>query len=270
MSGHWYTQEGQPMHSVPLASGRGERPTTLRDARKHNLIPSVTTVLGIFGKPGLETWKQRELLKLAYANNPFAGEDVNAYIGRIMSDQKQSGESIMGFGTAVHDAIEARLRGVEEERWIVGIDGETYNAATFVNPVMEMFTDNGWAPQSMEEVLVGDGYAGRADVIYHGKDEYGIIDFKTCGDATKAEKDLVRHGYPEQIALYHVAEHGGIGDKAVGYNIFISRDKNVGAVKAVRYDAERLREALKEGQRAVKSWQYQNNYTPEQGESNAH
>ena len=34
-SGHWYTQEGEPMYTVIGANGK-ERNTTLRDAKKEN------------------------------------------------------------------------------------------------------------------------------------------------------------------------------------------------------------------------------------------
>jgi hypothetical protein len=141
-------------------------------------------------------------------------------------------------------------------------EGYEYELAEFVNPVAELFADNGWKPAGLETVLVGDGYAGTADCIYIAENEYGIIDFKTTGDATKAEKDLVRPEYPAQIAMYHVAEHGGIDDKAAGYNIFISRDQNIGSVKVVRYDAERLRKEFEFGMRCVHNWQHLNNYVP--------
>ena len=55
-SGHWYTQEGEPMYTIVGANGK-ERNTTLRDAKKDNLVPSVTTVLSLVAKPGLENWK---------------------------------------------------------------------------------------------------------------------------------------------------------------------------------------------------------------------
>ena len=38
-SGHWYTQEGDPMYTIIGANGK-ERNTTLRDAKKEKLVPS--------------------------------------------------------------------------------------------------------------------------------------------------------------------------------------------------------------------------------------
>jgi len=64
--GHWYTATGEARHTMPKADGSGDRNTTLRDAKKHRLIPSVTTLLGMFAKPGLDRWKQDQLLRIAY------------------------------------------------------------------------------------------------------------------------------------------------------------------------------------------------------------
>ena len=47
---HWYTRDGVPVHTQPKADGKGERPTTLRDARKLAFLPSVTTILKVISK----------------------------------------------------------------------------------------------------------------------------------------------------------------------------------------------------------------------------
>lgn len=53
---HWYTNAAEPMHTMPneAARKRGEvgavRETTIRDARKHNLNPSVTTITKVIDK----------------------------------------------------------------------------------------------------------------------------------------------------------------------------------------------------------------------------
>jgi len=261
---HYYTTLGEPMHFVPKARGKGDRPTTIRDARKLNLIPSVTSILSINDKPGLNNWKLRTALADSFANRPFANETEQQFVARISDMATRRGEAIMDFGTAIHNAIEQALSG--KDNWNQSVthpQGYEHQLAEFVNPVLELFTDNKWRAVDLEKVLIGDGYAGTSDCIYIGDDEYGIIDFKTTADATKDERDLVRLEYPTQIALYHMAEHGFIGDKAVGYNIFISRDTNIGAVKAVRYDAERLRAEYEFGMRCVLNWQHINNHKPE-------
>ena len=51
-SGHWYDDQGNPAYEIIGANGK-QRNTTLRDAKKLGLLPSVTTVLGVAAKPGL-------------------------------------------------------------------------------------------------------------------------------------------------------------------------------------------------------------------------
>lgn len=260
--GHWYTTEGKPMYTMPKADGSGDRDTTLRDARKLGLLPSVTTITKMLAAPALEAWKMRQALEQAYNSPPIHPETLEDCQKFWMSKAEESGIARMEFGTKVHDTIELALSGKEwfNER-VETPAGEIHDLAKFVNPATELFTDNAWKIVGLESVLVGQGYAGKTDAIYIGQDEYGIIDFKTTKDATKP---FIPASYKMQIAMYHVAEHGSIDDKAAGYNIFISTEKNIGAVKAVRYDAEELRKAWKAAQGLISAWQYENNYYPEQ------
>ena len=59
-SGHWYSKDGSPRYTIEGKTG--VRATTLRDARKHDLVPSVTTILNLLAKPGLDNWKQEQVL----------------------------------------------------------------------------------------------------------------------------------------------------------------------------------------------------------------
>ena len=50
---HWYTKDGQPMYEVASADGKRKIKTTLRQARTMNLFPSVTTILKVLEKSGV-------------------------------------------------------------------------------------------------------------------------------------------------------------------------------------------------------------------------
>ena len=54
---HWYLRDGTPYHEVERADGKGMRSATLRDARKSLAFPSVTNILSILAKPGLDAWR---------------------------------------------------------------------------------------------------------------------------------------------------------------------------------------------------------------------
>ena len=77
---HWYQHNGAPQYTVKAKDG-SDRPTTLRDARKLNLVPSVTTILKIAAKPGLEAWKLNQMLLAALTlpkGELFAGSSTAA------------------------------------------------------------------------------------------------------------------------------------------------------------------------------------------------
>ena len=63
-SGHWYDRDGKPAYTVIGKNGK-ERNTTLRDAREKDLVTSVTTILKVAAAPGLERWKQEQVLLAA-------------------------------------------------------------------------------------------------------------------------------------------------------------------------------------------------------------
>ena len=54
--GHWYRKDGSPAHF----EGKNGGDTTLRQARKLELYPSVTTVGQVRHKQGLVFWLQQE------------------------------------------------------------------------------------------------------------------------------------------------------------------------------------------------------------------
>jgi hypothetical protein len=64
---HWYDLDGNPCHTSVGAKGQ-EVKTTLTQARKRGLMPSVTTVLDILGKPELDRWKHNQITNACYSN----------------------------------------------------------------------------------------------------------------------------------------------------------------------------------------------------------
>ena len=76
---HWYFPDGTPIHEVPRADGKGTRPTSLRDARKLGLFPSVTNVLGVIAKPALDAWKQEQAILAALTLPRNEGEPLDEF-----------------------------------------------------------------------------------------------------------------------------------------------------------------------------------------------
>lgn len=109
-AGHWYYPDGRPAYTIIGKNGK-ERPTTLRDARRLGLLPSVTMIANEGAKPGLENWKQRQVLMASLTLPHIDGETDDAWVERILTDSKEEGEKAADRGTQIHAAIQAGFEG---------------------------------------------------------------------------------------------------------------------------------------------------------------
>ena len=108
-SQHWYcAKTGAPRYTTIGKNGK-ERSTTLRDAKAApgTLVPSVSTILGMLSKAGLDTWKQTQVLYAATENPRLDGEDEKAWIDRILYLAKAKSREAADRGTTIHGFIEA-------------------------------------------------------------------------------------------------------------------------------------------------------------------
>lgn len=94
------------MHEVARADGKGTRPTNLRDARKLGLYPSVTNVLSVLARPGLDAWKQEQAILAALTLPRRNGETVDEFARRVVADMSQQVRDAADLGSAIHRAIE--------------------------------------------------------------------------------------------------------------------------------------------------------------------
>lgn len=109
-SGHWYNRLGEPAYFVESAKG-AQRPTTLADARKLNLLPSVTTILAAAARPGLEAWKQQQLLLAALTLPPREGESLDAFAERAIADARRQSNDARDRGTEIHARVQQGFEG---------------------------------------------------------------------------------------------------------------------------------------------------------------
>jgi len=156
-SQHWYDRDGKAVFEVPKAKGGGTRPTTIADARKLNLYPSVTTVLSVLAKPSLDDWKLTQVAERAYSNPPQDGEDTATYSRRIINGAFEQVSDAADLGTRIHAAIEAHFKGeaVADEMQV------------YVKPVVGALERTGIKLLQHELRLVNtiDGYAGTTDAV---------------------------------------------------------------------------------------------------------
>src|SRR4249920_3822306 len=111
MCAHFYNYNGDAVFEVPNASKGGMRPTTIADARKLGLLPSVSTIFEVLAKPELDDWKARQVTMAAFMKQPKPGETPEAYHGRIMQEADKPRDSAADLGTCIHKAIEQFFAG---------------------------------------------------------------------------------------------------------------------------------------------------------------
>ena len=104
--GHWYDQQGNPAYTMIGKNGK-ERNTTLRDARVLNLYPSVTTILSVAARPGLERWKQEQLLLASLTLPRHEDEPELDWIARVVQDGRSVSKDAAKRGTDIHNVLES-------------------------------------------------------------------------------------------------------------------------------------------------------------------
>ena len=171
---HWYEKSGKPCYNVKRSDGLGMRPTTLADARKLDLLPSVTTILRVLHKQGLVNWLIEQACLAVLTTPRPAEEPLDAFVERVLHTEKvqdEEAQKARDLGTDMHAALEAYFLG---KAFPTELDGWILPAGEHVLKVCQKVLH-------VERVLVGDGYAGKCDFI--GEMKPGIellLDFKTA------------------------------------------------------------------------------------------
>lgn len=227
--GHWYRTDGTPLHQVPKADGKGLRDTTLADAKKLKLLPSVTGITDIVAKPALMNWKAAQVAAAAFVNPPNGEETQEYFIERVVNASHQSVAGAADLGSKVHDALEKLLT--------VGPESVPTDMWAYVQPVLAWKDAAKITYDQIEIVLVNMeiGYAGRCDVLGH--DAAGapvIIDYKTRKTKAKqACKPYDTQGM--QLAAYAVAHYGlDRLHEVKAFNVYISTTE-VGRVEGYQH-----------------------------------
>jgi hypothetical protein len=252
-SQHWYDRDGKAVFEVPKAKGGGTRPTTIADARKLGLYPSVTTVLGVLDKPQLMDWKLAQVSNWCHGNPPQDNEGVDSYARRATDGAFQQVSDAADLGTAIHAALESHFKGDPVPE---GYDAYVYPVSCLIEKEGIKFREH-----ELRLVNVRDGYAGTTDAVFTDSIGFnGILDFKSR--KTKPGQPCTPwETEPMQIAAYCVAKFGRIHHNTTGANVYISTTEK-GRVEIVHYSATQLEEAWDAFQAALKLWQYLKGYRP--------
>jgi len=248
---HWYNQDGSPQYTVKAKDG-SERATTLKDARKMDLVPSVTTILKTTAKPGLDVWKNEQLLLAALTLPRQPNEPEKDFIRRIIHDSKETAKNAAEAGTRIHESIEAYFRGNHNVEHLEL--AKDFNIKIFNH--FNTYPLQKWIPEaSFSHPL---GFGGKID-LYTEADDYAksgiVIDIKT----KEFDKDEKVEGYDEHLLQLAAYRHGIGLPYARCANVFVSRN-NVGVMKIIEWSEEDLQRGWEMFQCLLKYWKLKNDF----------
>lgn len=171
-SNHWYYTDGRPCYELPKKDGSGMKVPTLADARKLNLLPSVTTILKILHKQGLVDWLIEQAVLAAITSPKLQGESDDAFVYRVLHTERQQDQEAQiarDRGTAIHDCLQELARGQKTDPEI----------AEWCLPAFEAIRSRGTIIET-EYCICGEGYAGKLDLAQETPDAIWLWDWKTA------------------------------------------------------------------------------------------
>jgi len=248
---HWYRQDGKPQYTVAAKDG-SQRPTTLRDARKMDLVPSVTTITKVVNKPALIAWQLEQMMLAAMTLPRVEGESGESFIQRVDYDSKATGRMAAEKGTRIHESIERHYKGeanVEHEE----------TAKAFAGAVSTYFgipPYDGWkTEQSFSTNL---GYGGKIDLSYHPSEKmpHGIVLDAKSKEFGPDDKVIAYDENLMQLSAYRY----GIGiPMARCANVFASRT-HPGLIKILEWTEEDLQRGWKMFNHLLGYWKDKNKF----------
>ena len=186
-SGHWYQQDGTPAYTI-IGKNGNERPTTLRDARKLALVPSVTTIIGMGNKPGLTNWLIDQHIMSALTCHHIEGETNDELIARIKQDAQEQAKKAREKGTQIHAWVQNYFEGKQ-------LPDEALQYCLSARDIISNLdiSSDLWI---CEKSFAYDGYGGKCDL----HTDKHVIDIKTTDKPIADLKTWDEHAM--QIAAY--------------------------------------------------------------------
>jgi hypothetical protein len=290
-SGHWYDLSGKSCHTQPYADKKraGEsRPTTIKDARKLGLLPSVTSILGVLDKPQLTDWKLEQLSKeyrnrinqilgranlhaddVVFALRDMMARDPDELHDEIVDHAFRQVEQAADAGELIHKGAELALQGLDynhDEPVFLPELKATFPLSCFIKPVEAFVKEHGIQPLGHEVRIVSKehGYAGTGDLPMKCPRGLGFGDFKTR--KTKPGRPVTAYDTQVmQLAAYHGAhfskEFTLNPSGSSGFNLYISTTEP-GRIDAVWYEAERIQKAYHTFTSLAAVWRFLKEYDP--------
>lgn len=195
--GHWYNKQAQQIETVLSADGKRQVKCTLAHARKLNLGPGITTIIGTADKPALTQWLITQGIMSALTLPRLTTETEKEWLDRVRQDMKRQSQEAAEEGTRIHTALQTHFQG---KLCDVGY-------AMHVQGVIERLPS---AQPWRTEIAVAhpDGYGTKIDLV---SDDY-LLDFKgKDGDQEALDALDVYDEHAMQLAAGQQAIMDGMG-----------------------------------------------------------
>lgn len=243
-SGHWYDRTGMQIATVLGAKGQQIKPT-LRQARTHDLVPGVTTIIKEGHKEMLVQYRERQTLLAALTLGRMARETDEEYVARVMADAKAAAFQAAERGSAIHARIENELMAPNcADEWVLAVREQL----AFIYPEM-----SSWRCEM--PCVHPHGYGTKSDLSICDPVQW-VVDIKTKdGDLSKIDSI-----YPEHAQQLAATSHAlGMPD-AQGAILFVSRD--MPRAKLVVASVEEMDHGWATFKALLNLWQTRNRYAP--------
>lgn len=164
---HWYTEEGEDRHGA-----------SLREAKKEDLLPSVTKIGSILANHSLIEYAKDQVLQAALYIPP-EGRDYDEWKKLVMDAANEHRDSAAGLGTMLHGWTELYLQGKAPPTQ----EYQENKDAARVWEVFSAWLASNLDPGGRQEITMVSKkhrYAGRTDYVgpMIGDDREFIIDWK--------------------------------------------------------------------------------------------
>jgi hypothetical protein len=251
------------------------RPTSLADARRDGLVPSVTTVLQMVAKPSLARWDREQYILSALTLPRHPGESDDDFACRVCEDAASVSGDAAALGREFHAHAERYHRTGHYQIEGGEVPVEQYHRIGHyqieggevpVDPRMQLMLNTyvGWAKQhigradKIEYCFATDSYGGTVDLVV-GLAEGGraLIDLKTR-TSHQGRSLFVPREYGYQLAAYAA----GLAEDAETklWNVMVSSTE-MGRLEVMDWTDER-EDLYRAFQCAYEIWCDQKQYDP--------
>ena len=105
-AGHWYDKDGNQIATVRDATNTRDITPDVRHARKLDLGPGITSIIGCADKPPLRRWEKEQAILAALTLPRLEAESEKAWLGRVWQDMGEQAKKAAEEGTRIHAAIQ--------------------------------------------------------------------------------------------------------------------------------------------------------------------